>query len=144
MKIKNASGEDVKDVVDISYNSGYSKLSKMRLRELFSKELKRKGHKFFIIKDKNNPIGYIALQEGKRKKEITYIEIKKKYQNKGIGSKLIKYIERYAKNKRYKEIGLEVWNKNFNALRFYNYHKFYTVKTYKGKNKLKLIMQKEI
>jgi ribosomal protein S18 acetylase RimI-like enzyme len=48
-----------------------------------------------------------------------------KYQNKKFGSKLLRIIIEYCKFMNYKQIYLNVNEKNFNALRFYKKHNFY-------------------
>ena len=60
-----------------------------------------KGYEiFFGYKQNNELVGYVTLKPffpGYKHCEVYWLAVKKKYQGKGIGSKLMEFIEKYAK-----------------------------------------------
>ncbi|MFM1541806.1 GNAT family N-acetyltransferase [Helcococcus ovis] len=78
------------------------------------------GHKLFLVKVEKNYIGFAHL--GNRGAKIDWLEdifIIKEYQNNGIGSKVIKKLEKYVKEYS-QSLYIEVAARNLSAMRLYN------------------------
>ena len=81
----------------------------------------------FWIKYNNEPIAFAACYFNHPQKKfgyITTISVVEDFQNKGIGIKLLNKIIVYAKSNQFKEIRLEVFNRNEKAINFYLKHGF--------------------
>jgi len=69
-----------------------------------------KGHEiFFGYKQNNELIGYVTLKPffpGYKHCEVYWLAVKKKCQGQGIGSKLMKFIEKYAKKNGFRKVCL--------------------------------------
>ena len=79
-----------------------------------------KKSKIFICKEKNKIIGIIVLiKKGQDRIEIINIAVDKDSQNKGIGSKLINHVIKYATECNYKEIEIGTANSSFAQLYLY-------------------------
>ena len=142
MKIISCKKEDFNDVIDIEYEAAkklYNYKSKIQVKNML-KDFFNKS-KFFILKDKDNVLGYIVVSKYGM---IEFIAIKNKYQRLGIGSKLIKFAEKYFKKLKLHKIKLEVLANNFKAINFYKKHNFNIIKKYKKGKRFKLFMLKEI
>ena len=89
-----------------------------------------KRHQFVYIEN-DNLVGTFVLSEVEDEywQKINWVEdnfiglhllaISPEYQNKGHGKKVIDYCEKYAKDKNYKSIHLDVFSKNKGALKLY-------------------------
>lgn len=88
----------------------------------------------YVYEINNNIIGFI----GTNKNYIEGIFIKEKYQNKGVGSKLLNYIKNL-----YNELYLSVYKNNNNAIKFYKKHYFNIIKEQidKNTNETELVMK---
>ena len=88
----------------------------------------------YVYEINNNIIGFI----GTNKNYIEGIFIKEKYQNKGVGSKLLNYIKNL-----YNELYLSVYKNNNNAIKFYKKHAFNIIKEQidKNTNEIELVMK---
>ncbi len=85
-------------------------------------------------KFKNNKlIGLIATYDNKLSKDafITNVSVDKSYSKKGIGTSLLNECIKYYKNKKYKQINLEVFKQNKKAIDFYLKHNFKIIKNNK-------------
>lgn len=99
------------------------------------------SQKIFLSADKferfedNELIGLIAAYDNTLDKSafITNVSIISDYQKQGIGVSLLNECIEYYKNKKYKEIYLEVFRQNKNAINFYLKHNFKVVKNDKEK-----------
>ena len=69
-----------------------------------------KGHEiFFGYKQNNELMGYVTLKPffpGYKHCEVYWLAVKKKCQGQGIGSKLMRFIEKYAKKKGFRKVCL--------------------------------------
>ena len=142
MKIISCEKKDFNDVIDIEYEAAkklYNYKSKIEVKTILKDFLNKS--KFFILKDKNNALGYIVVSKDGM---IEFIAIKNKYQRLGIGSKLIKFAEKYFKGLKLNKIKLEVLANNLKAINFYKKHGFNAVKKYKKGKRFKLVMSKKI
>lgn len=62
--------------------------------------MNKKEEIFFGYKLNNELVGYVTLKPffpGHKHCELYWLAVKKKYQEQGIGTKLVKFIENYAK-----------------------------------------------
>jgi len=82
-----------------------------------------KGHEiFFGYKQNNELVGYVTLKPffpGYKHCEVYWLAVKKKCQGKGIGTKLMKFIERYAENQGFRRIFLYTGKNMKRTRRFY-------------------------
>jgi len=87
--------------------------------------------------------GEIILDEG----NILMISVKKEFQNKGVGRKLMNRFEKLAKKEGVKAIYLEVSEKNINAIDFYKKLGFIPIglrKKYYKNGENALLLKKEV
>ncbi|RKR83488.1 hypothetical protein BDD43_3697 [Mucilaginibacter gracilis] len=95
-------------------------------------ELNTPGSAFYFAVYNNEVVGYVKLNTGDAQTEfqdsygfeIERIYILAKHQGKGFGEQLINYAIATAKREAYKYIWLGVFEKNVNAIRFYERHGF--------------------
>lgn len=69
--------------------------------------MNKKEEIFFGYKLNNELVGYVTLKPffpGHKHCELYWLAVKKKYQEQGIGTKLVKFIENYAKKKKFRKI----------------------------------------
>jgi len=93
-------------------------------KQNFYDEFSEPSRKYFVAKINENIVGYLGLFECEDDENIIGIAIKKEFQNKGIGTRLIeKAVEFGIKNKK-KSLSLEVDEKNIKAFEFYQKNKF--------------------
>ncbi len=105
---------------------------KKYLRANFSKksldaQLEDNKNFFLIAFNKNKPVGYAKLRENNKPfhdKSINVVELEriyviKEFQGQGIGSVLLDKCMAFARLRRYPVIWLGVWEKNLDALKFY-------------------------
>jgi len=148
MKIKQANLNNVKDIAIIENNCDYIwHNNKFNALKNSLNLLNNKKETVFILLKNKKPIGYISINIHKNIGKINFFAVKKEYQKKHIGSKLFKYVINFAKKKNCKKILLEVWNKNFNAIKIYTNYNFYIKnikKNYYPNKDHKLIMQKDL
>lgn len=97
-------------------------LQKMYSEKSLLEQMKQ-GQEFTIVKENNNPIGYISLSKKNDSEYFLhkfYIEVSE--QNKGVGSELFKYILMQYPGAR--SIELTVNRQNYKAINFYFKHGF--------------------
>lgn len=110
------SEKDLKDYIERSYNA-----NKLRT------ELLNKNSEFYFLHYLNEVAGYIKINflDAQSEKmdldscEVERIYIRNKYKRNGFGKVLINKAIEIAKDKGMKKIWLGVWEKNFNAIAFY-------------------------
>jgi len=93
---------------------------------------KYSGHMFdrfnskdcLIIEDKDKLVGFLYFEIIGKKLHIFSIQIKRKFQQKGYGNKLMGHIITFAKEKKLKKIILEAHDSNKQAINFYKNLKF--------------------
>lgn len=88
--------------------------------------------KYFIYMEKSNIIGVVNYYDMYDRFEISYIEVKKNFRNKKIGSYLIEKLISIGENKKINNITLEVNINNTNALKLYKKYGFEIVAVRKG------------
>ena len=152
MKIRKGTIKDVEKIWDLEVESRkyhkkltdkkYLLLTKNNIdkkaRSEFIKEyrndLKKKSRKiiFLVAEEKTQIIGYIVGIDGKwgwsdnppKAIRIWDLEVLKKYRKKGIGTRLIKELEKISKKRGAKFLSLNIWKKNKPALKVYKNNKF--------------------
>jgi GNAT superfamily N-acetyltransferase len=122
MRIKRATIQDLKEIAKLRRET-IEKINAKILPETDIKILKKinslthlkkriKQAKMFILKDRNKIVGTIDL----KKNEVKGVYVHKDYQGTGLGSKLLNFIEEYAKKHGHRLIWLEC---NKSAYGFY-------------------------
>jgi ribosomal protein S18 acetylase RimI-like enzyme len=94
--------------------------------ELYAQKIAAQAQQFWL-KVEDNIIGFAACYLNDQEKGIGYItsiSIVQDYQGKGAGSYLLKEIIRVARNSNFKNIRLEVFEENVNAVEFYKLKNF--------------------
>jgi len=98
-----------------------------------------KYHHVNIIRNKNHDvIGFLAWNEigfFNRKAYISSFAVLPEHQNRGLGSKLLAFTIDQIRKIGLKEIEVNTWRSNANALRFYRNHGF-RIKVVEGENVL--------
>lgn len=102
------------------------------LQEQFSesiirKELEDPHARYFIASLDGKSVGFVKLRNDRKAKsleknrtiEIQRIYVLKEYQGYQIGKALMDFVKKMAREERYQNIWLQVWQKNQRALRFY-------------------------
>jgi ribosomal protein S18 acetylase RimI-like enzyme len=92
----------------------------------YSQKLFEKSQTFEAWHEKKL-VGLIAVYFNDRQSKkgfVSNVSVLENYNNKGIGSQLIKMIKEYAKNNDFTKILLEVNSKNINAIALYKKHHF--------------------
>jgi ribosomal protein S18 acetylase RimI-like enzyme len=87
----------------------------------------------FVYKDKSGVKGWALLQPSKDRLLLNWIIVLKEYREKGIGTKILDYIKKYAKRKKFRGISVNTGSKTFWARKFYeknNFKKVGSVKNY--------------
>ncbi len=100
----------LKDLVSIQNSSGISyNFNRNSLYEFLKTDFKNNGSVFFIYENKE-PIGAIWGYRdpfGDKEFTLSFFAIKKEYQGKGLGKKLMKFVyDKLLKTKRYNKIGM--------------------------------------
>lgn len=93
-------------------------------KDNFLDELQQKNRIYFVAKDNDKIIGYIGLYEYDDDLSIIGIALIKEYQNRGIGTRLLKKAKEVARKMSKKSISLEVDVLNTSAISFYNKNNF--------------------
>jgi ribosomal-protein-alanine N-acetyltransferase len=110
------------------------------------REFKNDFSKILVFKEKEEIIGYLIFREIEPEIEILKIGVRKEYQRKEVGTKLMQKLIDIAKEKNISKIFLEVKASNLSAYNFYKklgFKEMYRRKNYYG-NEEAIIMLKEI
>ncbi len=119
-------------------------------------ELSNPQSTFFFLYKGDELAGYIKLNEGEAQTdlnnpqalEIERIYVKKEFQGQGLGKVLMQYAIEIAQNKKMRWVWLGVWEKNANAISFYQRSGFRVIGThdfYMGEERqTDFIMRKDI
>ncbi len=98
---------------NISAHNFISKEYWMNNYEFVKNELPKS--EIYVYEERDNIYGFIGIING----YIEGIFVKEEHQSKGIGKKLLDYCK-----EKYSKLLLNVYEKNYNAIRFYNREKF--------------------
>ena len=117
IKIRKANTNDIDKVVQIEREIFPTLNKKHQYRE----ELSNAFSHFYIVYDSetNEIIGYTIFWIIEKLLEIHHITVKVKYHLSGIGSTLMRFILKKAKQEKVEQIYLEVRKSNKNAIDFY-------------------------
>lgn len=139
-KIKRVTTDDVKDLQEVSrqtfketfgqYNTKQDMaefLDEAYDLQKLTKEIENPDSEFYFILVKNQVAGYLKVNEKSAQTEkvadnaleVERIYLKNEFQHRGLGLVLIKLAQEIANKKNKSNMWLGVWEKNFNAQRFY-------------------------
>jgi ribosomal protein S18 acetylase RimI-like enzyme len=129
-----------------------NKISKSMMKKEIADRFNSGHELFFGYIDKGKIIGYVTLIPffpGYKHCELYWVAVSKKYQGKGIGTALVRYIEKYAKENKFRKIFLYTNKKMKKTRRFYeklNYKKINEFKGYYGykRNNTAVLYGKEL
>lgn len=115
-----------------SPESYFSYTNRAFSKDQLQSELQNPESQFQFLKNDNDLVAYFKLNYNQAQSdlkdpdamEIERIYVVKKYQNLNIGKFLLDQIKEIAKSKRLEYIWLGVWEKNLNAIRFYEKNGF--------------------
>jgi len=101
-------------------------------------ELENQRSEFYFILDQDRKAGYIKLNQSGAQSdlqddesiEVERIYVDAAYQGKGLGTLLINYAKDRAEELNLKYIWLGVWEKNKDAVRFYERHGFEAISSH--------------
>jgi len=85
----------------------------------FVDEFSQPTRKYFVCLQDNVPVGYIGAFNMIDDYNIIGIAVKKDFQHKGVGTKLINSLIDFAKKENVKSLSLEVDETNLKAINFY-------------------------
>jgi ribosomal protein S18 acetylase RimI-like enzyme len=126
MKIRKATTKDVKMLDNLDKKTGFV-LPQYNFSKKSIEEMVKKG--ITIIAEDKEPVGFACLFENfKDGCELYTIEVLKSHHGKGIGTILLKEMEKTSKSLGKKKIYLYCYNKNFQAIQFYTKHNFFVIK----------------
>jgi ribosomal protein S18 acetylase RimI-like enzyme len=100
--------------------------------ENLTKEFNQEGAKFYFLEYKQETIAFLKLNKGeaqtekdfKNTLEIERIYILKEFQGKNIGTFILNKAKEIVKNEKLDYLWLAVWEKNEQAIKFYEKHNF--------------------
>ncbi len=100
--------------------------------ENLTKEFNQEGAKFYFLEYNQNCIAFLKLNKGEAQTEKSYkntleierIYILKEYQGKNLGTFLLDKAKEIFKNENLDYLWLAVWEKNEQAIKFYQKHIF--------------------
>lgn len=98
----------------------------------------------FLVNYEDNNIGNFILISNDNELYISKFAIIPSYENKGIGSKCLRFIEDYAKQNRFKSIKLDVYDKSAGAIIFYQKNGYKIIGEKPTRRFNVKIMQKEL
>ena len=127
-------------VENISHNNNFTNfilnITKSNMKKYYSswkdmdKEMKdgflKSNVRTWLLKEKNQNMGYLMFEEKNKEIFIISLQIGKKFQHRGYGALMLKKLENYALEKKFKKIEFQVKKLNTNAIDFYekeNYEK---------------------
>jgi len=110
----------------------YKKLNKARVKKVFLAKLREKNHKAFIAESGGSIAGYAGtaihnnLWQAGKMCHLNELVVEETIRGKGIGSKLLKKVEAYARKNKCRGIDLESAMRRKLTHRFYNDRKYET------------------
>jgi ribosomal protein S18 acetylase RimI-like enzyme len=124
-KIIGLSRSNINQITQVDFECEHQ-LERKRKFESYKKELierfNKKQEMFFGFVEGRELKGYVTLKPffpGHKHCEAYWIAVKKKYQSRGIGKELMRFIENYAKKKGFRKIFLYTNEKMKGVRRFY-------------------------
>lgn len=115
LTIQEADVWDIKAVSELDKNNFSNNFSAEMLEQIFAS----KRNRIFVAMLENELVGFIVAENDIDEINISHVVVDKAYRNHGIGSKLIGFVEQYAKNIQINVVSLEVSVNNFTAKTLY-------------------------
>jgi len=116
----------IEKLATIDYESEHQKSTNSVSKKEMKKEILTrfdKGHElFFGYKQNNELVGYITMKlffPGHNHCEVYWLAVKKKFQRQKIGTALLDYVEKYAKNKKFRKLCLYTGKQMERTRKFY-------------------------
>ena len=123
MKIRKANLKDIKMIAHINTLSEDPTDKAMKIDESWVRKHFTEGIKKYFIAFICGDAAVLTLKPdfpGYKNYEIYWLTIAKKYQGHGIGTKLMRFAEQYAKKQKQRGLYLYAYIKNKKAIKFYN------------------------
>src|SRR3989344_4098717 len=113
MQIQRATAKDTEEIVQVELQSGYAHPPNFNALKNTISLFKDKRERIFIAKEKENVVGYISLRKDKNNVgDIGFLAVLRTNHREGITSKLMNYVEDYARENNYKGLVLVVRDSN--------------------------------
>jgi ribosomal protein S18 acetylase RimI-like enzyme len=130
----------LKQLAKIDYESEHQvgRQRKVTLKEYEKEDRERfdKGHEiFFGYKEDGVLKGYVTLKPffpGYHHCEVYWLAVSKFFQRQGIGTKLMRFIENYAKKKKFRKVCLYTNKTMKHSRRFYEKNDYKLINEFKG------------
>lgn len=113
--------ENDKELINVLENTFIDYFKNNQINKDFKQNI---FSKYFIYKEKSNIISFVNYYDLYDRFEIAYIEVKKEFRNKQIGSKMLEYLIKKGKEKNILNITLEVNVENEFAIKLYSKYDF--------------------
>ena len=137
MRIRQYQKKDKEQLLKLIENCLYQ-IFKVKLKKIeWDISFFRKDGILYVAEDKGKIIGSIGIKQ--QKKEIARLEkmyVDKRYRRRGIGKKLYKKVESFAKKQGYRQIILSTTPQMKDAISFYRKNGFEFYKANKKRNQL--------
>ncbi len=143
MRIRRAKINDIENIARVELDSGYHKKKFDAIS--FVKKLFENNNEIIYVSELNKKIiGYRSFNKKNKLADSGQLSVIRKYQGKGIGTKLLKRSLMDAKKLGCNKMIIYVRNTNFAGIGLYNKFNFEVVEIIKQNNKLKLKMEKKL
>ena len=144
--IRECTLNDLKTLLEISYETFVDAFQSMNVKDTMDKyveeafnlekleeELRNEDSRFFFLYADDELAGYLKINEAPAQTdindqhciEVERIYVKKEFKGKGLGRQLMNYAIQKAKEMRKSYVWLGVWEKNTDAIDFYERLGFY-------------------
>jgi len=117
------------------HQNSFKHVNKKEMKKGIQNRFNKSHEIFFGYKRNNELIGYITLKPffpGYKHCEVYWLAVKKKYQGQGIGSKLMRFIEKYAKKNGFRKVCLYTGQNMKLTRKFYEKLGYKFVNEFKG------------
>ena len=94
-------------------------LDKFQSKEAVFNQITNEGYLYYIIRDNDKNIGYIAVQPKADELFLSKLYVKSSERGKGYGKEAMRFIEEIIKEKKLKSIILTVNKNNLNSIKAY-------------------------
>jgi ribosomal protein S18 acetylase RimI-like enzyme len=138
-KIIKLNRRHIEQLAIIDFESEHQNTSKLFNKKQLIKEVQNrfdKGHEiFFGYKQNDELVGYVTLKPffpGYKHCEVYWLAVKKKCQGQGLGSKLMKFIEKYAKQNGFRKVCLYTGQNMKLTRKFYEKIGYKFINEFKG------------